>query len=260
MPSDSHHHSVNLIDPLGPLSILRDDPPILVLNKPCGLATQAPPGFDSVVVRVKAYLKQLMGKPGNVYLGVPHRLDRPVSGVILVTRNSKAARRMAEQFKDRQVSKIYVALVEGRICPPAGSLVHWLVKEKNSTKAHIVDRFRPGAQECLLRYETIGQTSAGTLLRIQLGTGRYHQIRAQLAAVGCPIRGDVVYGGQHAWPMDQETNMGFSRENPIALHARQLTFFHPIRYDLVSVSAPLPQEWPREWEALLNTETNPLGS
>jgi len=268
--------------------ILIEDGPILVLNKPAGLATEAPAGFPSLVGWMKEYLKEKFQKPGNVYLGVPHRLDRPVSGVVVMTRNSKAAARMAEQFRDRQVKKIYLAVVERAPEPASGTLVDWVSKNTEG-KAEIVEPRRADAKECFLRYETLGVFPAGALVEIELGTGRYHQIRVQMSAAGWPVVGDVVYGGKkwevascelrvasespEEYSFDSELRTpnsellraarnenGPSKEGPLLLHARRLTFFHPIRYDLVSASAPLPDHWPADVRAVVadaETGANP---
>src|SRR5688572_30059550 len=132
-------------------SIILEDGPILAVNKPNGLATEAPPGIPSLVEWVKAYLKERDQKPGGVYLGVPHRLDRPVSGVVVFAKNSKAAARMAEQFRDRQVKKEYLAVVEGAPDPPSATLVHWTAKNDGEAKARIVEPLHPNGRECLLR-------------------------------------------------------------------------------------------------------------
>ena len=262
--------------------ILLEDGPIIAMNKPAGLATEAPAGFPSLVEWVKAYLKEKHQKPGNVYLGVPHRLDRPVSGVVVMTRNSKAAARMAEQFRDRQVKKTYLAVVEGSPDPPSGTLVHWTSKNTEG-KAEIIEPMRADAKECLLRYETMATFPFGTLLKIDLGTGRYHQIRVQMSASGWPVVGDVMYGGK---PLAEsiERALGVSdgslsdskdalpdssadsrrlrsglakKQNepafagPLLLHALRLVFFHPVRYDLVSASAPLPAYWPADVRAVV---------
>jgi 23S rRNA pseudouridine1911/1915/1917 synthase len=230
--------------------ILLEDGPILALNKPAGLATEAPAGLPSLVEWVKAYLKEKHQKPGNVYLGVPHRLDRPVTGVVVMTRNSKAAARMAQQFRDRQVKKTYLAVVEGRPDPSSGTLVHWTSKNTEG-KAEIVEPMRADAKECLLRYETMATFPFGTLLRIDLGTGRYHQIRVQMSASGWPIVGDVPYGGKPFEVSESRNENGPPKEGPLLLHALRLMFFHPVRYDLVSASAPLPAYWPADVRAVV---------
>ena len=225
------------------LEILCEDGPVLAVNKPAGLLTQGavygnPPSVESLV---KAWLKRKYDKPGNVYLGVPHRLDRPVSGVLLFARNSKAAARLSEQFHERRVEKIYWALVEGSPSPPEGVLVDWLRKVPNEARGEVVPPGAPDARKCSLTYRTLARGGAETLLEITLGTGRMHQIRLQLASRGRPIVGDQQYGARTALPAPPPVGRASA---PIALHARRLSFLHPIRYDEITVTAPLPNVWP----------------
>lgn len=227
------------------LRILHEDGPVLAVNKPAGLLTQGavygnPPSVETLV---KAYLKRTYHKPGNVYLGVPHRLDRPVSGVLLLARNSKAAARLAEQFHERKVRKVYWALVESPPDAPAGELTDWLRKIPNEARAELAAPDTEGARPCSLAYRTLAQSKAGTLLEIDLGTGRMHQIRLQLASRGWPIVGDRQYGAKTVLPAPPP--VGHASE-PIALHARRVTFLHPIRYDEITVTAPVPDVWPSE--------------
>ena len=229
--------------PLSPLEILRDDPPVLVVNKPAGLLTLgAKPGVATLERQVKEYLKARFQKAGNVYLGIPHRLDRPVSGVILFARNSKGAARLAEQFRERQVRKVYWAVAEVPLSPPDGSLTDWLLKTTDQAHVQVVAEGTPGAREATLQYRTLAQNGHGVLLEIELGTGRMHQIRVQLAARVSPSVGDVQYGASR---LLLETPPADPTQNPIALHAGSLTFLHPVRYDSVTVSAPLPANWAR---------------
>src|SRR5438270_4706421 len=247
MPSDSG----------SPIDILCEDGPVLAINKPAGLLTLgAVPGVPTLERQVKKFLKEKYQKPGNVYLGIPHRLDRPVSGVVVFARNSKAAARLAEQFRERQVRKIYWALVEGAPDPPDGDLVDWLLKEPDQAQVKIVPPDTQGAREARLRYRKLPTTLeiqdpnsaiAGdwgerpplappceggerrwALLEIEPLTGRTHQIRVQLAARGWPIVGDMVYGATTRLTAAAAAD---PRDEPIALHARSLTILHPIRYD-----------------------------
>ena len=223
------------------LEIILDDGPVLAVNKPSGLLTVgAKPDVPTLERQIKAYLKDRFQKPGNVYLGIPHRLDRPVSGVILFARNSKAADRLAEQFRERTISKTYWAVVQSGPTEAEGLLVDWMAKVPDQAAAEVVDPTHPLAREARLKYRVRGLTPAGPLLEIQLETGRMHQIRVQLATRGWPVLGDVQYGA--AAPL-----AGFVAEDPthgpIMLHARNLTFLHPVRYDSVTVVAPLPAHW-----------------
>lgn len=228
--------------------ILLEDGPLLAVNKPAGLLTQGvPQGIPTLEAMVKAYLKERYGKPGNVYLGIPHRLDRPVSGVVVFARNSKAAARLAEQFREREVRKVYWGIVERPLESPQGELVDWLLKIPEQARVEVVAPGTPGARECRLSYRTLetGSGSAGggpTLLEIELHTGRMHQIRVQLASRGSPILGDFQYGAQGAL---LETRLADPLQEPIALHARSLTLKHPVRYDLMTITAPIPDAWRR---------------
>lgn len=216
-------------------SVLLEDGPILAINKPAGLLTQAPPGVPSLEAEVKASLKERLDKPGKVYLGIPHRLDRGVSGVIVFTRNSKAAARMAEQFEQRTVRKVYWAVVEGIPDPPAAELTDWILKLPEQSRAEIVPAVTPGARGCRLSYRVLATRENTSLVEIEPHTGRMHQIRVQFASRGWPVLGDTQYGSTHS---------PFSEKQRIALHAHSLTFQHPVRYDPVTVTAPLPDDWP----------------
>jgi 23S rRNA pseudouridine1911/1915/1917 synthase len=222
--------------------ILCEDGPVLAINKPSGLLTLGShdPAVPTLERQVRSYLKEKFQKPGNVYLGIPHRLDRPVSGVILFAKNSKAAGRLAEQFRDRQVRKIYWGIVEREPLEPEGRLSDWLLKEPEKAHVNVVEPETPGARQAVLHYRTLRQTPLGTLLEIQLETGRMHQIRVQLASRGWHILGDVQYGATRLLmdPAPADPTL-----NPIALHAREITFLHPVRYDSVTVTAPLPDNW-----------------
>lgn len=223
-----------------PLRILYEDNHCVAVAKPAALLTQGvPPGIPTLEAMVKAYLKERYNKPGNVYLGIPHRLDRPVSGVVLFARSSKAAARLAEQFHERQVRKIYWAIVEGEVQPGEGLWEDWLLKIKEEARTEIVAPETPGARQAQLRYRCRQAIPDGTLLEVEPLTGRMHQIRVQAAVRGWPVRGDVLYGAQQAFGPPAE----LLRDRAIALHARSLTFLHPIRYEPITVTAPLPRTW-----------------
>src|SRR5262245_46904900 len=187
----------------------------------------------------KAYLKERYHKPGQVYLGMPHRLDRPVSGVVLFARNTKAARRLAEQFQGRQVTKIYWAAVEGEVQPGEGTWEDWLRKLPEEARTEPAEPCAPGAKPAVLRYRRLRPCDGGTLLEVRPETGRMHQIRVQAARRGWPVRGDVLYGAMLPFGPPAE----LPRDRAVALHARSLTFPHPIRYEPVTVVAPLPEAW-----------------
>ncbi|MFN4260988.1 MAG: RluA family pseudouridine synthase [Gemmataceae bacterium] len=223
-----------------PLHILYEDNHCLAVVKPAPLLTQGvPAGIPTLESLAKAYLKERYHKKGNVYLGIPHRLDRPVSGVVLFARNTKAARRLAEQFQNRQVEKTYWAAVEGEVAPPEGVWEDWLLKIADQARAERVSADTPGARRAVLRYRQLSRSAAASLLELQPETGRMHQLRVQAAARGWPIRGDVLYGACQPFGPPVE----LPRDRIIALHARRLTFLHPIRYEPITLTAPLPEIW-----------------
>jgi 23S rRNA pseudouridine1911/1915/1917 synthase len=227
------------------LSILFEDNHCLVLAKPAPLLTQGVPAVTpsgiiaTLEAQAKAYLKERYHKAGNVYLGIPHRLDRPVSGVIVFARNTKAARRLAEQFQERQVTKIYWAVVEGVVEPPEGRWQDWLRKIPEEARTEPAEPESQGARFAVLSYKRLAVSDGCTLLEIEPETGRMHQIRVQAALRGWPVRGDVLYGSR--LPFGPEAAL--PRDRVIALHARRLTFLHPIRFEPITVTAPLPEYW-----------------
>jgi 23S rRNA pseudouridine1911/1915/1917 synthase len=229
------------------LTVLYEDNHCLAVSKPAPLLTQGvPPGIATLESMVKQYLRDRYQKRGNVYLGIPHRLDRPVSGVVLFARNTKAARRLALQFQLRQVAKIYWAVVSGEVQPTEGLWEDWLLKLPEEARSERVEPNSPGAKPALLRYRRLAAGGGCTLLEVRPETGRMHQIRVQAAARGWPIRGDVLYGSAQDFALPAATQ----RDRAIALHARSLTFLHPIRYEPITVVAPLPETWrelPFEW-------------
>jgi 23S rRNA pseudouridine1911/1915/1917 synthase len=222
-----------------PLEVLFEDNHCLVVNKPAPMLTQAPPFIPSLEALARSYLKERYHKQGHVYLGVPHRLDRPVSGVVLFARSTKAAQRLAEQFHERQVAKVYWGAVEGTVEPAAGVCEDWLRKLKEEARTERAEPDSEGARLARLRYRTLQHCGGGALLEFVPETGRMHQIRAQCAWRGWPIQGDVLYGAQTSFGPPVE----LPRERVIALHARSLTFLHPIRYEPVTATAPLPASW-----------------
>jgi 23S rRNA pseudouridine1911/1915/1917 synthase len=221
------------------VEVLFEDNHCLAVCKPAPLLTQAPPGVPSLEAIVKAYLKERYRKAGGIYLGVPHRLDRPVSGVVLFARSSKAARRLAEQFQERIVTKIYWAAVEGSVAPAEGTWEDWMRKVKDEPRAESVPPNAAGAQHAVLRYRCLAPCADGTLLELQALTGRMHQIRLQASRRGWPVRGDELYAAR--LPFGPPAPL--PRDRVIALHARSLTFLHPIRYEPVTVEAALPETW-----------------
>jgi 23S rRNA pseudouridine1911/1915/1917 synthase len=228
-----------------PLEILFEDNHCIAVAKPAPLLTQgvpflAPGGpIPTLEAEVKAYLRERYHKAGKVYLGIPHRLDRPVSGVVLFARNTKAARRLAEQFQKRQVTKIYWAAVEGQVIPEEGIWEDWLRKLPEEARSEKVEHDSKNARHAVLRYRCLRCKDGITLLEVRPETGRMHQIRVQASVRGWPVLGDLLYGARMPFGPAVEN----PRERIIALHARSLTFLHPIRYEPLTVTAPLPQVW-----------------
>jgi 23S rRNA pseudouridine1911/1915/1917 synthase len=223
--------------------ILLEQGAVIVLNKPGGLLTQGPPGIDSLELRTKNFLKVRDEKPGKVYLGVPHRLDRPVSGVMVVVKNVRAAKRISEQIRSRTVTKTYWTVVEGHVTQDAGDWQDWMRKIPDQAKSEIVSESHEDAKEAILsfkvlqRFEMSGQKL--THLQIELYTGRTHQIRLQCSRRGHPIVGDTLYEATTIFGPQTED----LRARWIALHARQLKFLHPIEKCSVDQTAPLPKHW-----------------
>ncbi|MBI5428686.1 MAG: RluA family pseudouridine synthase [Nitrospinae bacterium] len=225
-----------------PLEILYLDNHLIAVNKPFGLATQSEgKGEPSLLESTRAWIKEEFQKPGNVYLGMIHRLDQPVAGVALFARTSKAASRLSAQFRERSTKKLYRAVVEGRIDPPAGRLTAYIRKEKNR-KATVFPRPAPDAKEAELVYRTIESLAPSsatlgamgpTVVEVEPLTGRFHQIRAQLAFAGHPIVGDVKYGAARPLP-----------DRHIALYSFRLVFRHPVTGKETAVEAPEPPGWP----------------
>lgn len=225
-----------------PFEILYDDGPCLVVSKPPGLLTQAPPGIDSLEIAVKEFYRKREQKlaSDNIYLGIIHRLDRPVTGAIAFARHARAAKRMASQFQNRTVSKTYWALVAGKVEPSDGTWVDYLHKRHGMAQAIVVPEDDSRGKKAILHYRVRDCTSDYTWLEIELETGRTHQIRVQASSRGHAVLGDSQYGSTVAFGPKRED----IRERAIALHARNLGFRHPMRNEQVVVEAPLPSYWP----------------
>ena len=214
------------------LQVLYEDNHIIVVNKRVGDIVQGDKTGDQPLSDVvKEYIKEKYSKPGEVYLGVVHRLDRPTTGIVLFAKTSKALTRLNEMFKNRDTAKTYWAVVKNAPEVPQATLEHYLKRnsKNNTSKAHTKEV--PESKLARLDYKVIYQLTNYTVLEINLYTGRHHQIRAQLTAIGSPIKGDLKYG--------------FNRSNPdggIHLHARKLAFIHPVSKESISIIAPLPDE------------------
>lgn len=212
--------------------ILYEDNHLIILNKEASEIVQGDKtGDEPLSEKLKQYLKEKYNKPGNVFLGVVHRLDRPVSGVIVFAKTSKALARMNQLLKQRALKKTYWAIVKN--APPAneGTLVHHLVRKEKNNKTYVYQDAVRDSKEAILEYRLLAKSDDYYLLEVDLKTGRHHQIRAQLSAIGSPIRGDLKYG--------------FPRSNPdasISLHARKVAFEHPVSHEKLEIVAPAPQE------------------
>jgi len=222
--------------------LLLEDGPLIAVNKPVGLLTEGSVnGRGSIVNLVKSWIKETRDKPGNVYLGIPHRLDRATSGVLVFGKNSKASQRISEQFLTRTVTKNYLTILENAPHPSEGLLVDYLKKDRERARSQIVPAATEGAKEARLKYQTLYPVAGGYAVAVTLLTGRMHQIRIQFASRDCPVRGDIKYGG-HEWAPPPGLQLPPER---IALHAQSLTLKHPIRYDWITIEAPLPDFWPQ---------------
>jgi 23S rRNA pseudouridine1911/1915/1917 synthase len=224
-----------------PLEILYEDNHCIAVAKPSGMTSAHFQGEEETLDRrVKHYLKEKYKKPGNVFLGIVQRLDKPVSGVILFARTSKAAARLAEQFREGTIEKVYWAIVEGQVQREAGTLEDWLRKNPEAHRVEVLEPHAPGARQSLLHYQKRGQHGDLTWLEIRPQTGRTHQLRVQLAHHGHPIYGDARYGSVRTFG------------KAIALHARALTFLHPVRYDPITLTAELPRSWRSRFATVLH--------
>jgi 23S rRNA pseudouridine1911/1915/1917 synthase len=214
-----------------PATILYEDNHLLIVNKRVSQIVQGDKTGDVSLDRLlKDFIKERDEKPGDVFLGIPHRLDRPVSGAVVFAKTSKALSRMAALFKEKQVEKIYHAIVEKSPPRDSDTLEHYLSRNTKQNKSYVHDREVRDSKLAVLQYRKVGSSERYHLLEIELETGRHHQIRAQLAAIGCIIKGDRKYGARRSNP-----NGG------ISLHARKISFIHPVKKEHLSVLAPYPK-------------------
>jgi 23S rRNA pseudouridine1911/1915/1917 synthase len=222
-----------------PLRILYEDNHIIAVNKmPSDIVQSDATGDETLADRVRDHLREAYGKPGNVFVGIPHRLDRPTSGVVLFARTEKGLQRLSALFREGGVRKVYWAVVAERPSPEAGELTHWLKRNATQNKSYAGDSPSEGAQEARMGYRLLLDLERYHLLEIELHTGRHHQIRAQLAAIGCHIKGDLKYGAR--------------RSNPgggIHLHARRVSFVHPVKQTPLVIEADPPPD--PVWDAAL---------
>ena len=220
------------------MEVVYEDNHIIIVNNRSGEIVQGDKtGDEPLSETVKAYIKEAYHKPGNVFLGVVHRLDRPVSGLVVFARTSKALSRLNEMFWVGEVHKTYWAIVKDKPAVEEGTLTHWLVRNEKQNKSYAYDREVPRSKKAVLHYRLIGCTDRYSLLEIQLMTGRHHQIRCQLARMGCPIKGDLKYGAPRSNP-----------DGSISLLARKVELVHPVSKEPVSVVAPVPDD--NLWQAI----------
>jgi len=224
--------------------LLYEQGPVLGIAKPAGIATQAPAPFDSLETRIKDFLRQREGKTGNLYLAIPHRLDRPVSGAMVFARHVRAARKISTQFEERRVRKTYWVLVSGDVTPTEGTWRDHLRKVYGHPQAEVVAPDHPEGREAILHYavrEKIPLASGAIVswLEVQLETGRTHQVRVQAASRDWPLLGDALYGSTVAFGPE----VAEERERAIALHARSLALLHPMTRESIELVAPLPEYW-----------------
>lgn len=212
------------------MQVIYEDNHIIIVSKQSGEIVQGDKTGDTPLSdTVKAYIKEKYAKPGAVFLGVVHRLDRPVWGLVVFARTSKALSRLNDMFRNGEVHKTYWAIVQNRPAHDEGTLEHWLVRNEQQNKSYAYDREKPGAKKAVLKYRLIGQSERYYLLEVNLLTGRHHQIRCQLSAMGCPIKGDLKYGAKRSNP-----------DGSISLLARRVQFIHPVSKQPIAVEAPLP--------------------
>lgn len=214
------------------MEIVYEDNHLIIVCKHSGEIVQGDKTGDVPLSEdVKCYLKEKYQKPGNVFLGVVHRLDRPVTGLVVFAKTSKALTRLNKMFRDGEVHKTYWAITKNLPPQPEGTLTHWLVRNEKQNKSYAYDHEVPHSKKAILKYRLIGQSDHYCLLEVNLMTGRHHQIRCQLAHMGCPIKGDLKYGAQRSNP-----------DGSICLLAHHVEFVHPVSKQLISLDSPLPED------------------
>ena len=214
------------------MNVVYEDNHIIIVNKSSGEIVQGDKTGDKPLSDiVKEYIKEKYAKPGNVFLGVVHRLDRPVSGLVVFAKTSKALSRLNDMFRVGDVHKTYWAIVKRKSIEPEGTLTNWLTRNERQNKSYAYDTERPGSKKAVLKYVLRAETDNYMLLEIRLLTGRHHQIRCQLAHMGCPIKGDLKYGAPRSNP-----------DGSISLHSRKVEFVHPVSKLPISVVADVPDD------------------
>lgn len=219
--------------------ILYEDNHILIINKKVGQLVQGDKtGDKSLLELIKNYIKERDQKPGNVFLGLVHRIDRPTSGLVIYAKTSKALSRLTQMVKNREIKKTYWAIVPKEMIPQSQTLTHYLKKNEKNNKAIVYSQETEGAKKAVLTYQILKIMDNYQLLEVDLQTGRHHQIRAQLSKIGIPIKGDLKYGAPRSNP-----------DGGISLHARALEFIHPVSQELIKINAPTPEN-DKLWEVV----------
>ncbi|MBD8348158.1 RluA family pseudouridine synthase [Dysgonomonas sp. HGC4] len=214
------------------MTVLYEDNHIIIVNKTVSEIVQGDKTGDKPLSEiVKEWLKEKYNKPGNVFCGVTHRLDRPVSGIVVFAKTSKALPRLNKMFQDKEIKKTYWAIVKNIPKEPQGTLINYLVRNEKQNKSYAYDTEKPNSKKAILHYKLISQSDKYNLLEVDLETGRHHQIRCQLAKMGCTIKGDLKYGADRSNP-----------DGGISLHARNISFIHPVSLELIEVTAPVPED------------------
>ena len=214
------------------MNVVYEDNHIIIVSKRSGEIVQGDKTGDRTLADdVKAYIKEEYAKPGNVFLGVTHRLDRPVWGLVVFAKTSKALSRLNDMFRNGDVHKTYWAICQNAPAEQEATLTHWLTRNERQNKSYAYDREVPGSKKAVLHYKVIGRSERYTLVEIRLMTGRHHQIRCQLAKIGCPIKGDLKYGARRSNP-----------DGSISLLARKVEFTHPVSKEQISVESPVPDD------------------
>lgn len=228
-----------------PLQVIYEDNHLIAVNKPAGMLVHADSTGDRTLEEhVKSYIKHKYKKPGDVYLGVLHRIDRPVSGTVIFARTSKAASRMSDLFRTRDIKKTYVAVVRNRPDKLEDTLTHYILKDKEKNMVRAFNSEKPGSKKAVLDYRFLGQINKESIIHVNLHTGRPHQVRLQLRKIGCVINGDIKYG-----------STVHTQFQSVMLHSRSMEFIHPVKKEKISIIADVPGtvDW-RDVEELLRQE------
>jgi 23S rRNA pseudouridine1911/1915/1917 synthase len=224
------------------MEVIYEDNHLIAVNKSCHDIVQGDKtGDEPLSETLKSWLKEKYAKPGNVFVGVTHRLDRPVTGVVLFAKTSKALSRMNELFRLGKVEKAYWAITKNCPSEPENELIHWLIRNETQNKSIAHDTEKTNSKQAILQYRLFSKSERYCLLEINLITGRHHQIRSQLAKIGCPVKGDLKYGAERSNP-----------DGGISLHARRISFIHPVSQQPVEIIAPVPED--NLWKALVSCQ------